>query len=74
MNMKNVLISFVLNQKLPILLLKIDLSLTYISRIMQEYDSSTRVNVRREYRKIFRLERYVNVQRRQTLDSGKVFS
>lgn len=74
MNMKNVLISFVLNQKLPILLLKIDLSLTYISRIMQEYDSSTRVNVRREYRKIFRLERYVNVQRRQTLDSGTVFS
>lgn len=61
MNMKNVLISFVLNQKLPILLLKIDLSLTYISRIVQEYDSSIRVDVRREYRKIFRRERYVNV-------------
>lgn len=61
MNMKNVLISFVLNQKLSILLLKIDLSLTYISRIVQEYDSSIRVDVRREYRKIFRRERYVNV-------------
>lgn len=61
MNMKNVLISFVLNQKLPILLLKIDLSLTYISRIVQEYDSSILVDVRREYRKIFRRERYVNV-------------
>lgn len=44
-NMKNFFVSFVLNQKLSILLLKIGLSLTYISRTIQEYDSSIHVDV-----------------------------